>query len=75
MAKRKQSARGQTTLYVCPLCDWSLPEPDPSGYPDTEQGQDNLAADYAYFDLEKERHTCRRLARSLPAPHNEYLPF
>jgi len=56
MAKRKQSACGQTTLYVCPLCDWSLPEPDPSDYPDTEQGQDNFAADYAYFELEKEQH-------------------
>ena len=62
-------------LYVCPLCDWSLPEPDPSEYPDTEQGQDNFAADYAYFDLEKEQHACRRLARSLPAPCIEYLPF
>jgi hypothetical protein len=62
-------------LYVCQCCDWSLPEPDPSGYPDTEQGQDTLAADYAYFDLEKEQHACRRLARSLPAPRNEYLPF
>jgi hypothetical protein len=61
--------------YTCPLCDWCLLEPDPSDYPDTEQGQDNLAADYAYFDLEKERHDCRRLARSLPASHIEYLPF
>lgn len=58
-----------------PLCDWSLPEPDPSAYPDTEQGQDNLAADYAYFDLEKEQHACLRLDRSLPAPRIEYLPF
>ncbi len=62
-------------LYVCPLCDWSLTEPDPSGYPDTEQGQDNLAAEYAYFDLEKEQHACARLTRSLPAPRIEYLPF
>ena len=45
-------------LYVCPLCDWSLAEPDPAGYPDTEQGQDNFAADYAYYELEKELHSC-----------------
>ena len=62
-------------LYVCPLCDWSLPEPDPSEYPDTEQGRDDLAAAYAYFELEKKRHVCRRLARSLPAPRIESLPF
>jgi hypothetical protein len=39
-------------------------------------GKDNgksLAADYAYFDLEKEQHACRRLARSLPAPRIVYL--
>lgn len=58
-----------------PLCDWSLPEPDPSEYPDTEQGRDDLAADYAYYELEKERHACRRLAHSLPAPRIESLPF
>jgi len=45
-------------MYVCPCCDWSLPEPDPSDYPDTEQGRDSLAADYAYFELEKELHSC-----------------
>jgi hypothetical protein len=45
-------------LYVCSHCDWSLPEPDLSDYPDTEHGQENLAADYAYFDLEKEQHDC-----------------
>ena len=45
-------------LHVCPLCDWSLPEPDPSEYPDTEQGRDNLAAEYAYFEMEKKHHDC-----------------
>ena len=54
--------------YACPYCNWSLPEPDPSDYPETEQGQDSLAADYAYFELEKELHACRRLLRALPAP-------
>jgi len=61
--------------YACLYCNWSLPEPPPSDYPDTEQGQDNLAADYAYFELEKEQHTCRRLARALPVPLIEYLPL
>lgn len=61
--------------YVCPYCGWSLLEPDPSGYPDTEQGQDNLAADYAYFELEKERHACRSLVLALPVPRIEYLPL
>jgi hypothetical protein len=62
-------------MYVCPLCDWSLPEPDPSEYPDTEQGQDSLAADYAYFELEKAQHACRHSLRALPAPHIVYLPL
>jgi len=35
-------------------CRWSLPEPDPSDYPDTGQGCDSFAADYAYFEMEKE---------------------
>jgi len=61
--------------YTCPYCRWLLPEPDPSGYPDTDQGRDNLATDYAYFDMEKEQHFCRRLARSLPPTRIEYLPF
>ena len=62
--------------YACPCCDWSLPEPDPSDYLDTEQGQDNLAADYAYFELEKEQHECSGLLiRSLPSPHEEYMPL
>jgi hypothetical protein len=59
--------------YICPLCDWSLSEPDPSEYPDTEQGQDTLAADYAYFEMEKEQHACRRSLRALPAPRIVYL--
>ena len=62
-------------IYKCPHCKWSLPEPDPSAYPDTEQGQDSLAADYAYFELEKERHACRRFARSFPVARIEYLPL
>jgi len=63
-------------LYVCPLCDWSLPEPDPSGYPDTEQGQDNLAADYAYFELEKELHSCvLHIMESLDALRGGRLPL
>ena len=37
-------------IYACPFCNWSLPEPDPSDYPDTEQGQDSLAADYPFID-------------------------
>lgn len=61
--------------YVCPHCSWSLPEPDLSDYPDTEQGQDNFAADYAYFELEKERHARCHLAPALPAPRIEYLPL
>ena len=75
MHNRKKATRSQIMTYTCPYCRWSLPEPDPSDYPDTEQGQDNLAADYAYFDLEKGQHACRRLARSLPAPLIEYLPL
>ena len=71
----RKAPRGQVMTYTCPYCRWSLPEPDPSEYPDTEQGQDNLAADYAYFELEKGRHACRSLARCLPAPRNEYPPF
>ena len=61
--------------YTCSHCNWSLPEPDPSDYPDTEQGQDSLAADYAYFELEKEQHACRRLALALSSPRIEYLPL
>ena len=59
--------------YICPYCRWSLPEPDPADYPDTGQGQDTLAADYAYFELEKEQHACRRSLRALPAPRIVYL--
>ena len=73
MQNRKKATRSQAMIYTCPYCRWSLTEPDPSDYPDTEQGQDNLAADYAYFELEKERHACRRLAPALPAPRIEYL--
>jgi hypothetical protein len=43
---------------VYPLCDWCLPEPDPSEYPDNGQGRDNLAADCAYFAMEKKLHSC-----------------
>jgi hypothetical protein len=60
-------------IYVCPLCDWPLPEADPASYPDTEQDQDALAADYAYFEMEKEQHACRRSFRALPAPRIVYL--
>jgi hypothetical protein len=59
--------------YICPYCRWSLPEPDPADYPDTEQGMDSLAADYAYFELEKDQHACRRSLRALPAPRIVYL--
>jgi hypothetical protein len=62
-------------MYVCPYCNCSLPEPDPAEYPDTEQGQDSLAADYDYFEMEKEQHACRRLVRALPAPRIVYLPL
>ena len=62
--------------YTCPRCKWSLSEPDPSAYPDTEQGQDDLAADYAYFEMEKKQHHFRRrLIKSLSAPHEEYMPL
>ncbi|MGD0856111.1 MAG: hypothetical protein ABSA18_09950 [Dehalococcoidia bacterium] len=70
------AARGEAMTYTCPYCKWRLSEPDPAAYSDTEQGQDALAADYAYFELEKEQHDCNGLLiRSLPAPHEEYTPL
>ena len=70
------AARGEAMTYTCPHCKWFLSEPDPTEYPDTEQGQDALAADYAYFELEKEQHNCRRrLIQSLSVPHEEYMPL
>ena len=70
------AARGEAVTYICPYCRWSLSAPDPAAYSDTEQGQDALAADYAYFELEKEQHDCNGLLiRSLPAPCEEYMPL
>lgn len=62
--------------YTCPHCKWSLSEPDPAAYPDTEQGQDELAADCAYFELEKKQHNCNsRFIRSVSASREEYMPL
>ncbi len=62
--------------YTCPLCRWYLGEPDPSEYPDTEQGQDALAADYAYFELQKEKHNCRcQLIETVAVLYEDNLPF
>ena len=70
------AARGEAVTYVCPYYKWRLVEPDPAAYSDTAQGQDALAADYAYYELEKEQHECSGLLiRSLPSPQEEYLPL
>ena len=70
------AARGEAVMYTCSYCKWRLSEPDPAAYSDTEQGQDALATDYAYFELEKEQHECSGLLiRSLPSPQEEYLPL
>ena len=70
------AARGEVMTYTCPHCTWSLSEPTPAEYPDTEQGRDDLAADYAYFELEKEQHHClRQLIKSLAAPREECMPL
>ena len=59
--------------YACPYCRWSLSKLDPADYPDTAQGQDVFAADYVYFDLEKERYPCRHSLRALSTPRIVYL--
>lgn len=62
--------------YICPLCTWYLGEPNPAEYSDTEEGQDALAADYSYFELQKENHNCQcQLIDPVSILHEDNIPF
>ena len=47
-----------TMMYSCPNCNWTLIQPQPGNYPDTERGQDDYNADLSSFVYEQESHKC-----------------